>query len=47
MATLVMIDGEVFPEEMIRIWIDTKMRRDYEEVRNRPHPHEMSLYFDV
>ena len=42
-----LLRGEVFTEEMIRIWIDTKMRRDYEEVRNRPHPHEMSLYFDV
>jgi glutamine synthetase len=39
-------DG-VFNEEMIQIWCETKMKRDYEEVRNRPHPYEMSLYFDM
>jgi glutamine synthetase len=42
-----LLRGNVFTEEMVRIWINTKMRRDYEEVRNRPHPFEMSLYFDV
>ena len=42
-----LLRGGVFSEEMIRIWIDTKMRREYEEVRNRPHPYEMSLYFDA
>ena len=42
-----LLRGGVFTEEMIRIWIETKMVRDYEEVRNRPHPYEMSLYFDT
>jgi glutamine synthetase len=42
-----LVRGGVFTEEMIRIWCETKMRRDYEEVRNRPHPYEMSLYFDM
>jgi len=41
-----LLRGGVFTEEMIRIIIDAKMRHDYDEVRNRPHPYEMSLYFD-
>jgi len=39
--------GDVFSKELIEMWIDVKMTRDYEEVRNRPHPYEMSLYFDM
>jgi len=42
-----LLRGDVFTESMIKTWIDTKMRIDYEEVRNRPHPYEMSLYFDM
>jgi glutamine synthetase len=42
-----LLRGGVFNEEIVQIWIETKMRRDYDEVRNRPHPYEMSLYFDV
>jgi glutamine synthetase len=42
-----LLRGGVFTEEMIKTWIDTKMKREYDEVRNRPHPFEMSLYFDT
>ncbi len=42
-----LLRGGVFTERMIEAWIQTKMSRDYEEVRNRPHPYEMSLYFDM
>ncbi len=42
-----LLRGGVFTQDMIDLWIETKMRRDYEEVRNRPHPYEMSLYFDM
>jgi glutamine synthetase len=40
-------EGEVFSEEMILQWIDHKRNSEYFAVRNRPHPFEMSLYFDV
>ena len=40
-------DGNVFKEEMLRQWIDFKRDQEYYAVRNRPHPYEMSLYFDV
>jgi glutamine synthetase len=37
----------VFSEEMIQQWVDYKRQAEYFAVRNRPHPFEMSLYFDV
>ncbi len=40
-------EGGVFSEEMIRQWIDYKRKHEAMEIRNRPHPYEMSLYFDV
>ncbi|MBN2388296.1 MAG: type I glutamate--ammonia ligase [Anaerolineales bacterium] len=39
--------GEVFHEEMIAQWIHYKREQEYFAVRNRPHPYEMSLYFDA
>jgi glutamine synthetase len=39
--------GSVFSEEMLAQWIDYKRQAEYFAVRNRPHPYEMSLYFDV
>ncbi|MBN1665575.1 MAG: type I glutamate--ammonia ligase [Anaerolineales bacterium] len=38
---------EVFTADMIERWIDYKRNVEYYPVRNRPHPYEMSLYFDV
>ena len=38
---------QAISEELLAAWAETKMTRDYEEVRNRPHPYEMSLYFDA
>jgi glutamine synthetase len=42
-----LLRGKVFSREMIQVWIESKLKREYEEVRNRPHPYEMSLYFDT
>jgi glutamine synthetase len=42
-----LLAGGVFPEEMIHQWIHHKLESEYYEVRDRPHPFEMSLYFDV
>jgi glutamine synthetase len=39
--------GGVFSEEMLQQWVDHKRHSEYYAVRNRPHPYEMSLYFDV
>jgi glutamine synthetase len=42
-----LLAGDVFSEEMLRAWIDHKLEHEYYAVRNRPHPYEMRLYFDV
>jgi glutamine synthetase len=39
--------GGVFSAEMLQQWVDYKRNAEYFAVRNRPHPYEMSLYFDV
>ena len=42
-----LLAGDIFSPEMIRQWIDFKREQEYYPVQNRPHPYEMSLYFDV
>ena len=42
-----LLAGDVMDEEFIEDWIDYKMTREHLEVRDRPHPYEMALYFDV
>ena len=42
-----LLAGDVFSVEIIQQWINYKMESEYYQVRNRPHPYEMSLYFDV
>ena len=42
-----LLEGGVFTEDLLEIWIDHKLNREYNEVRNRPHPYEMNLYYDV
>jgi glutamine synthetase len=39
--------GNVMDEGFIQDWIDYKMTHEYLAVRDRPHPYEMALYFDV
>jgi len=42
-----LLAGDVFSELLITQWVDFKRNQEYYQVRNRPHPYEMSLYFDV
>jgi glutamine synthetase len=42
-----LLEGGVFDMDLIETWIESKLEKDYNEVRNRPHPYEVSLYFDV
>ena len=39
--------GGVFTAELLEMWVDFKRNQEYYAVRNRPHPYELSLYFDV
>jgi glutamine synthetase len=38
--------GDVFTGDLIETWIDLK-RDDIDALRQRPHPHEFELYYDV
>jgi glutamine synthetase len=42
-----LLAGGVFSQDLIERWIAFKMDDEYYQVRNRPHPYEMELYFDV
>lgn len=42
-----LLAGEVFSPDLIANWVDYKRTQEYYPVRNRPHPYEVSLYFDV
>ena len=42
-----LLAGDVMDAEFIQDWIDFKMVHEHLEVRDRPHPYEMALYFDA
>lgn len=41
-----LLEGNVFDRAMIKDWIKTKTREDY-DVRVRPHPYEIQMYYDL
>lgn len=41
-----LLQGGVFTKDIIKTWINYKYEKEYMAVRNRPHPHEIRLYFD-
>jgi glutamine synthetase len=41
-----LLEGEVFDEDLVEGWVELK-RRESLDVRNRPHPREIALYFDT
>jgi glutamine synthetase len=42
-----LLQGGVFTEDILDTIINWKMDKEYNEVRNRPHPYEMRLYYDL
>jgi glutamine synthetase len=42
-----LLKGNVFSQKLIETWIQLKLMKEFNEVRNRPHPYEMTLYYDV
>jgi glutamine synthetase len=42
-----LLEGDVFSEELLAQWIEYKRTQESLQIRNRPHPYEMYLYFDV
>lgn len=42
-----LLQGGVFTEDLIHVWLDFKRAREIDYVRLRPHPAEFALYFDA
>ena len=42
-----LLRGDVFTEDLIKVWLDYKRTNEVDPVRLRPHPHEFFLYFDA
>ena len=41
-----LLAGDVFDSDLIKRWIERK-RGEEREVRNRPHPYEIEMYYDL
>jgi glutamine synthetase len=41
-----LLEGEVFSREMLERWVKRK-RAEERSVRDRPHPYEIELYYDL
>ena len=42
-----LLEGDVFTQDVIDVWIDYKRTAEIDPIRLRPHPWEFHLYFDV
>ncbi len=42
-----LLEGDVFTQDVIDVWIEYKREREIDAVRLRPHPYEFYLYFDI
>ncbi len=42
-----LLEGDVFTEDVIETWIETKRKKEVDYVRLRPHPSEFYLYYDA
>jgi len=42
-----LLKGDVFTEELLRTYVEYKRSREVDAVRQRPHPHEFALYYDI
>ncbi|MGO8987439.1 MAG: type I glutamate--ammonia ligase [bacterium] len=42
-----LLEGGVFTQDVIDVWIEYKREKEIDAVRLRPHPYEFHLYFDL
>src|SRR5271157_476187 len=42
-----LLQGGVFTEELIDLWIEYKTKNEVDPIRMRPHPYEFHLYYDI
>jgi len=42
-----LLKGDVFTQDLIDTWIEYKRENEVDQLRLRPHPYEMHMYYDV
>jgi glutamine synthetase len=42
-----LLKGDVFTEELLRTYVDYKRSKEVDAIRQRPHPFEFALYYDI
>jgi glutamine synthetase len=42
-----MLKGDVFTQDLIDTWIEYKRENETDQLRLRPHPYELYMYYDV
>ncbi|MBI3411382.1 MAG: type I glutamate--ammonia ligase [Planctomycetes bacterium] len=42
-----LLQGDVFTEDVLKMWIRYKREKEIDAMRLRPHPYEFYLYFDI
>ena len=42
-----LLKGDVFTEELLRTYVDYKRSKEVDAIRQRPHPYEFALYYDI
>ena len=42
-----MLKGDVFTKDLLDTWIDYKRENEVDQLRLRPHPYELYMYYDV
>ncbi len=42
-----LLKGSVFTPDVVDTWIDYKMENEVNELKQRPHPHEFTMYYDI
>jgi glutamine synthetase len=42
-----LLQGGVFSQDVIDVWLEFKRKKEVDTVRMRPHPYEFYLYFDI
>jgi len=42
-----LLKGDVFTEELLRTYVEYKRSKEVDAIRQRPHPYEFALYYDI
>lgn len=42
-----LLRGDVFTDDIIAMWLETKRKHEVDAIRMRPHPYEFCLYYDA